>query len=132
MPYKDPEAQRAYQRQWTARRREEWLAEHGPCVQCGSSESLEIDHIDPNQKISHRVFSWNQQKRDAELTKCQVLCNTCHKRKTASSYDPPAHGTESRYCNPRYRCRCAPCTESHRLEKNRRRAIRRAAGLPVT
>lgn len=47
MPYADPEERRRYAREWMARRRNEWFAEHGPCVRCGSSEDLQLDHRDP-------------------------------------------------------------------------------------
>ncbi len=73
---------RVFQREWLARRRARWLIENGPCAQCGSSESLEIDHVDRTQKISHRVWGWKPERRAAELLKCQVLCYACHKKKT--------------------------------------------------
>lgn len=132
MPIKDPEARRAYQRQWIAARRERWFAENGPCVQCGSNVNLQLDHIDPAIKISHRIWSWSQRRLTEELAKCQVLCEECHKKKTAESYEEPPHGTDSRYCNPRYRCRCDECTDAHRVYKNDQRANRRAKGLRVT
>ncbi len=65
-----------------ARRRKEWFDAKGPCVQCGSWQELELDHIDPKTKVSSRIWSWTQSKRDAELKKCQVLCRSCHLEKT--------------------------------------------------
>lgn len=49
-------------------------------------DNLEVDHIDPDQKISHKVWSWAKPRRDAELAKCQVLCNKCHKNKTLETF----------------------------------------------
>lgn len=52
------------------------------CVQCGSTENLELDHIDRTTKIDHKIWSWTRVKREAEIAKCQVLCHDCHKEKT--------------------------------------------------
>lgn len=82
MPYKDPERQRKAQREWMARRKAQWIEENGPCASCGSSEDLQVDHIDPSKKISHACWSWSEQRRLAELAKCQVLCAPCHLRKS--------------------------------------------------
>lgn len=53
------------------------------CVQCGSKEKLELDHIVRETKISHSVWSWKEERRNKELEKCQVLCKKCHSKKTA-------------------------------------------------
>ena len=81
MPYKTKELQREYQKQWIKNRRQEWLSKNGPCKQCGTWENLEIDHIDPKEKITHRIWSYNEEKRLKALAKCQVLCNECHIKK---------------------------------------------------
>ena len=81
MPYKDREKQRAYQRSWMKERREKWLEENGPCVRCGSNKELRVDHKDPVKKISHRIWSWSDERREVELKKCQVLCEPCHEAK---------------------------------------------------
>src|SRR2546429_2497809 len=82
MPYKSADQQSQYQREWIAQRRLEWLAANGPCVKCGSWNDLEVDHVDPAKKVSHRVWSWAEPRRLAELAKCQVLCHDCHGEKT--------------------------------------------------
>jgi hypothetical protein len=89
MPYKDAEQQREYMRLWMAKRRADWLAENGPCVDCGSAEQLEVDHVDASTKVSHRVWSWTAVRRAAELTKCVVRCLPCHGRKTTASGEHP-------------------------------------------
>ena len=81
MPYADPEQQREYQRKWVARRRAEWF-EGRSCVDCGSVEELQLDHVDAKQKMSHRIWSWSAALREAELAKCVVRCRFCHKIKT--------------------------------------------------
>jgi 5-methylcytosine-specific restriction endonuclease McrA len=78
MPYADPERQREYAREWMAKRRRVWLQANGPCVDCGSWEELEVDHVDPATKISHRIWSWSDERREAELAKCVIRCRVCH------------------------------------------------------
>lgn len=73
---------RKWQRECLKRRRQAWLRENGPCVKCGSTERLEVDHINPAEKKTHAVWSWKQERRMAELKKCQVLCYKCHKKKS--------------------------------------------------
>lgn len=85
MPYKDKESQRAYQREWVAKRRLKWLTENGPCVDCGSWDDLEVDHSDASLKVSHRVWSWSDARRTKELAKCVVRCHDCHAAKRIAS-----------------------------------------------
>jgi hypothetical protein len=82
MPIKDLEARRRYSREWVARRRSAFF-EDKVCVQCGSTEELQLDHKDPRQKISHNIWSWTEVRRLAEIAKCQVLCKCCHAIKSA-------------------------------------------------
>ena len=85
MTYKDPDKQREYQRNWMARRRSSWLEANGPCVKCGSWDNLEVDHVDPSAKTMHSSAIWSRAKsvQEKELAKCQVLCYSCHKRKSS-------------------------------------------------
>ena len=68
-----------------AEKRSEWLSNRGSCVKCGSSENLEIDHIDPRTKSRRIQDVWglSAKNREAELAKCQILCRTCHIKKSA-------------------------------------------------
>ena len=84
MSYKDKDKQREYMRVWVKARRDAWLALNGPCIKCGSFIDLEVHHVDPTQKVTHRVWSWAVKRRDEELSKCRVLCCDCHKRETAT------------------------------------------------
>lgn len=79
---------RSYQLRWMNRRREAWLAENGPCVRCGSTNRLEVDHRDPTKKVTHLIWSFSKERLEAELAKCQVLCHDCHLRKTAFDVFP--------------------------------------------
>lgn len=107
MPYADKEQQREYQRNWIAQRRTAFFADKS-CVKCGSRDRLEIDHIDSNQKVDHRIWSWSDERRNAELTKCQVLCFAHHREKTWEiDRERAEHGTGARYQN--YSCRCEEC-----------------------
>lgn len=124
MPIRDPEERRAYHREWKRKRREDWFAGK-KCVKCGSAEKLELDHIDRTTKVSHNIWSWTEERRLAEIAKCQVLCEQCHQAKTTS--ERIAHGTLARYTNG---CRCEPCRAHkvmrRKLEKRRAAARKRA------
>jgi hypothetical protein len=103
------DAVRAYDRIRLKKRRAEWFAANGPCVKCGGSKRLELDHIDPKSKVNHSVWSWKKQRRDAELSKCQVLCFLCHRLKTNEDRGWKTHG-EVRY---QMGCRCSECRRVH-------------------
>lgn len=77
MPISDPEKRREYHRNWMAARRAAFFAGKS-CAQCGNTEKLELDHVDPVLKVSHRIWSWSAHRREEELAKCQVLCERCH------------------------------------------------------
>lgn len=112
-------------------RREAWLKEHGPCCECGSSENLEVDHVDKATKFTHRIWSYCDAKRTAELDKCRVLCRTCHQKRHAE--ENKKHG----YAQYRKGCRCAFCLhgwEQYKVYANRKRRERierERMGLPI-
>lgn len=118
MGYKDPAQQREYQRKWMAQRREDFFHDK-VCVDCGSSSQLEIDHVDPSQKVSHRLWSWSKARRDAELEKCVVRCKPCHLEKSIKSdFLQPSHGTRHMY--EKYKCKCPPCKEAKAVHNRKR------------
>lgn len=84
MPYSDPDQQREYMRQWIAARRAAYFSGKS-CAKCGSTEKLELGHVDPTQKVDHKIWSWRVSRREAELAKCQVLCADCHTEKTVAN-----------------------------------------------
>jgi hypothetical protein len=121
MPYKDIEKKREYQRNWYFKKRIEWIERNGPC-KCGSWCDLEIDHIDPKTKISSKIWSWSEDRRNVELAKCQVLCYDCHLYKTIESRrSNPDHGTIAKYKHKSFPCKCDKCKEANaEYESNRR------------
>jgi hypothetical protein len=63
-----------------------------PCVDCGETDPvvLEYDHVDKSVKYKRRtrVFylvqhGYSQQRIDEEISRCEVRCANCHRRKTA-------------------------------------------------
>lgn len=75
------EAKRKYDKIWLKKRKAEFF-DNKVCAKCGSKNNLELDHINPETKITHRVWSWAKERREEELNKCQALCKDCHKQKT--------------------------------------------------
>lgn len=117
MPLATKEAQREYQRQWVAARRAEWF-EGRACIDCGGTERLEIDHVDPALKIDSHVWSWSEPRRLAELAKCVVRCQPCHVQRHRAGR--PEHGTGA------YKrgCRCEICREAKSAHDKAYRASR--------
>jgi hypothetical protein len=56
----------------------------GKCVECGCTDSLEFDHIDPSTKSFNIAAGYTKPKEVLleEVAKCQLLCNKCHIEKT--------------------------------------------------
>lgn len=71
------EAKREYQRKWVADRRAKWFYDKS-CSECGSKNRLELHHVDPKLKTSHRIWSWSWERIELEVQKCIVLCEVCH------------------------------------------------------
>lgn len=90
------EAKRSYQREWVAKRRAEWFADK-TCIDCGRSDALQLDHVDPSDKVTHRIWSWSKARRLAELAKCVARCGDCHLAKTRANretcHDGAANGS---------------------------------------
>ena len=105
--YKDKNKQREYQKLWWRARREEYFRLK-KCEQCGSTVKLVIHHKNPEDKIAHAVWSWSQDRRNAELEKCIVLCDKCH-RILHGQLKPLIHGTYNAYRVKK--CRCEKCRE---------------------
>jgi 5-methylcytosine-specific restriction endonuclease McrA len=93
----------------------------GMCTVCGTTENLEIDHINPDDKSFilsgyHLDKSWNELLN--EIDKCQALCSTHHKEKTAAwLYAKVSHGSETMYL--KYKCRCDVCVEGYSVLRKR-------------
>lgn len=69
----------------------DFLKEH-PCVDCGEKDPivLEFDHInnDKTANVSRLVSEGHPlEKVKLEISKCEVRCANCHKRKTAKQFN---------------------------------------------
>lgn len=119
MPYKDTTKQREYQKTWIAERRRKWFADK-VCVDCGTRKNLTLDHCNPKEKVDHRIWSWSDERREAELKKCVVRCWKHHVEKTWD-YDRQrtTHGKAAMY--QRHGCRCTLCREWKRRDDAMRR-----------
>lgn len=96
MPYKDTEEQKRFQREWVASRRALYLQDKH-CRKCAkegvlTTEGLEVDHIDPKEKWTHRIWSYSWKKIMKEMEKCQILCSKCHFEKTMKDGSRDARG----------------------------------------
>ena len=77
MPYSDQKKQNKYQREWVAKRRHNYFKDKY-CLICQDNKNLQLHHKNPQNKISHNIWSWAKEKRLKELKKCIVLCKECH------------------------------------------------------
>lgn len=98
MPLRDAEERRKYNARYYEGRkhviaprmlsrarqnRQDGLAKMGGrCVKCGSQDKLQLDHIDCRTKVSHNIWTWGVAAREAEMAKCQLLCEPCHIEKS--------------------------------------------------
>lgn len=126
MPLRDPGKYSKYQKiyqlkRYHARRQEAIENLGGKCVACGTTENLELDHIDPSTKsfpIS-KLWSISKAKFLEELAKCQLLCNSCHIIKSKQDNKKPiTHGKY--WATYKHKCICEECMSyriSHKIEK---------------
>ena len=81
----DIEYRRAYRRNYYRSRRLEIIGEMGgKCSVCGSTENLQIDHVDAELKVFNVGSRLDCARKtiESELNKCQLLCQKCHLEKT--------------------------------------------------
>ena len=105
---KTKEQHNIYQKNWYNKRRKQFFDILGNCCSnCGSIEQLEIDHVDPQQKSFNigKKYSYSIGLVIEELSKCQLLCHTCHIIK-----HKPKCGTYTSYRHNK--CRCSLCKKS--------------------
>lgn len=101
----------------------------GKCANCSATSDLEIDHIDSKRKSFDvaKMHSASEEKWNAEIDKCQLLCTECHANKSIHDLGNKralgTHGTVSSY---RY-CHCDLCRAAHNLAcrdfKRKKRAV---------
>lgn len=98
----------AYNRERYRTFRKKWIEDlGGKCVQCGSTDDLEIDHIDRTTKSFDISRENSIPKAAQELTKCQLLCKICHKKKSIAESSVEHGGGVSGKRN----CKCRPCVD---------------------
>lgn len=87
------------------------------CVKCGSSERLEIDHIDRTKREYCVSQHWQRPKILAiELPKCQLLCHTCHLKKTKTERFLARKHSLGTY---RLGCRCDRCKTAKSIARRK-------------
>lgn len=119
MPIMDIEERRRYQREWLAARRSKWFRDK-ICADCGASEGLELDHVDPSKKVTHRIWSWSKERRDEELKKCVARCESCHRKRSSEQLrklltKPWVHGRVVTYLG--HGCRCDECKARYKIHR---------------
>lgn len=79
----------------------------GKCVDCGTTEMLEFDHIDPSTKLYNigMIMLHGDDKLYKELKKCVLRCHTCHKLRSDTQQSIDHGGGLSGKRN----CKCIPC-----------------------
>lgn len=104
----DKEEFRVYQNQ---RRQEAIVKLGGECVDCGSVDKLEFDHVDPSTKEFVMADMWTRKQSliDSELVKCVLRCDLCHINKT-NNVDGLSieHGGG---LSGKKNCPCEPCKD---------------------
>lgn len=130
MPHKSKEMSREYHRAYYRKRRAK-IVEYmgGKCALCGSTDGLEVDHVDRSKKSFSVGDRLTLESLIEELEKCQLLCGECHKKKTASENEGFTHGTM--YGWMKKKCRCELCLKARRAwydERNAKRRKRESGG----
>ena len=127
-----------WDRQWVAERRERAVRYLGAqCVHCGTTDDLQFDHVDAATKAFNIGRNLNRRWEvvRTELDKCQLLCRSCHRRKSKERRDYGGganrkaeipHGTASGYSY--WKCRCTKCW-SARMEYRRNWAAKTSKPL---
>ena len=83
----DLDKKRKRQVEWKMNRRRDAVRQlGGKCVDCGSTENLEFDHVDPATKLYEMTNIWSRKLaiRVAEIAKCVLRCKDCHIIKTVA------------------------------------------------
>jgi 5-methylcytosine-specific restriction endonuclease McrA len=118
---KDKTKYNNYQREYQLKRYHERMATAkirlgNRCVECGTTEDLEIDHIDPAKKTIKLSNLWSIAEHlfNAELEKCQLLCSNCHRNKSKIDIGVEhGGGVSGKFITTdgkRKGCPCGPCT----------------------
>lgn len=98
------------------------------CVNCGSSENIEFDHVDRSEKSFSILTEWKRPLHELleEVKKCQPLCATCHADKTRVELSVEHGGGLSGKRN----CKCPLC-KNRKAEYTRARNSSSARVPPI-
>jgi hypothetical protein len=113
---------REYMRKYSMKRRDKVIKLlGGQCTKCGSTEDLQVHHVDPSTKEFTLASRWHRKwvEIEAELPKCILLCENCHRDIHRSKYP---HGTPQKYWAG---CHCKPCTAANTKHSREYKAKRR-------
>lgn len=101
----------------------------GTCVRCGTTESLQFDHIDATTKSFNVSKNWSRSwvTLTPELDKCQLLCRDHHREKTQVSGDNTGGGWNrwaevqhgKNYTYSSLGCRCEECKAAKRASRKK-------------
>lgn len=123
---------RLYHLRYYHKRRTELIARFGGmCAKCGSTENLEFDHKNRDEKtfnISSILLKRVTPEIEVELAKCQLLCKSCHEQKTSQENLDVGFEHGSMYGLMKKRCSCDLCVTAKRAWHDRRNAARRLSG----
>lgn len=121
------EEQKAYHRAYYQLRRQkiiDYLG--GSCVECGSTDDLHFDHVDPESKSFSLSRNLTLESILTEVNKCQILCRAHHEAKTARENSGFTHGTV--YGWMKKKCPCGDCQVAKWLWHDKRNEARRTTG----
>lgn len=101
------------------------------CVDCGTSQDLEFDHIDRSQKTGDigDLWSYSNARFWAEVDKCTLRCKEHHTKRTSEQLGVEHGGG----LTGKDRCKCDPCKarkreymreRKHKYQENRNRRKR--------
>ena len=88
----------------------------GKCSNCEETENLQFDHIDRTTKVMGiaDMLSHALVKLEEEIKKCQLLCQSCHTKKTIKDFGFRDAKTEHGTPRSILYCKCEVCRKAHR------------------
>ena len=110
------------------RKRSEAIQElGGSCVDCGSTELLEFDHIKRVTKTFDLSHNWSSSEKRlrSEMGKCVLRCKACHRAKTSAEQSVEHGGGATGKRN----CYCKLCAPLKRAYSAQRKLNKKLASL---